>query len=42
MAVLRAEIARMATKIEGLVSLFILHAEGKLSTKDFIEELREL
>lgn len=39
---LRAEIARLAEKMEGLVSLFILHAEGKLSAKEFVEELRNL
>jgi len=41
-AALRADLARLKDKVEGLVSLFILHMEGKLSLEEFIEELRNL
>jgi len=41
-AQLRDEIRRLSGKIVGLISLFILHQEGKLSTEDFLMEMREL
>ncbi len=39
---LRGEIRRLSGKMVGLVSLFILHREGKLSKEEFLQELREL
>ena len=39
---LRNDMARLAEKMEGLVGLFILYGEGKLSIDQFVAELREL
>lgn len=39
---LRGEIRRLTDKTEGMISLFILHREGRLSKEEFLQELREL
>lgn len=39
---LRAEIAQLAGKIEGLVGLFILKEEGRLSMEEFLDDLKKL